>query len=34
MARRELRYALALDPSFSPYHAARARRELRRLGAM
>ena len=33
-ARRELRLALALDPSFSPYHAARARRELRRLGAM
>jgi tetratricopeptide (TPR) repeat protein len=34
MARRELRRALAPDPSFSPYHAARARRELRRLGGM
>ena len=34
MARRELRLALALDPSFSPHHAARARRELNRLGAM
>ena len=33
-ARRELHLALALDPSFSPYYAARARRELNRLGAM
>jgi len=33
-ARRELRMALALDPSFSPYHAARARQALSRLDAM
>ncbi len=33
MARRELRRALALDPSFSPYHVALARRTLERLGA-
>ncbi len=30
-ARRELRRALALNPAFSPYHAARARRALGRL---
>ncbi len=32
LARRQLRAALSLNPSFSPYHAARARRALRSLG--
>ena len=32
LARRDLRRALTLNPSFSPYHAAIARRALRRLG--